>query len=132
MRSLPKRRRPHGFTIVELLVAMALIIFIMYILAEAFSAGASAFRSLKAIGDMNERLRVASTTLRRLLAADHFEGKKRLSDPSFWKDGPPREGFFRLVQYSASTQAYSTNPYVSIDEGADLDTNGSFRSSNYL
>ena len=37
-----KRRHPcarAAFTIVELLVAMALIIFIMYILAEAFAAG---------------------------------------------------------------------------------------------
>ena len=35
---------------------MALIIFIMYILAEAFAAGTSVFRNLKAIGDMNPAL----------------------------------------------------------------------------
>jgi hypothetical protein len=114
---------------VELLVAMALIIFIMYILAEAFSAGATAFRSLKAIGDMNERLRMASNTLRRLLAADHFEGKKRLSDPGFWKDGPPREGFFRIVQYSQAGKPYNG---AVVDEGADLDGNGSYRSTNFV
>ena len=92
---LPGRR---GFTLVELMVSMALIIFIMYILAEAFAAGSQVFRRLKAIGDMNARLRTTSTTLRRLLAADHFEGKKRLSDPGFWTDGPPQQGFFRIWQ----------------------------------
>ena len=41
--------------------------FIRYILAEAFSAGSGAFRNLKAIGDMNERLRTTSATLRAYL-----------------------------------------------------------------
>src|SRR5262245_29548405 len=113
-------RRRSGFTIVELLVAMALIIFIMAILAEAFSAGLGTFRRLKAIGDMNERLRIASSIIRRSLAADHFEGKKRLSDRDFWKDGPPREGFFRLYQGSAGTQ-----------EGTDIDGNASYRATDH-
>src|SRR5438045_3369793 len=92
--------RRRGFTITELLVAMALIVFIMYILAEAFDSGLSTFRKLKSISDMNDRLRTAHNTIRKLLAADHFEGKKRMSDPSFWQDGPPREGFFRVYQGS--------------------------------
>ena len=53
---------------------------------------------LKAVGDMNERLRTTTTILRRYLSADHFEGKKRLSDANFWKNGPPREGFLRIWQ----------------------------------
>jgi hypothetical protein len=48
------------------------------------------FRSLKAIGDINERLRSATTILRRALAADHFEGKGRLSDIDFLRDWPDR------------------------------------------
>jgi type II secretory pathway pseudopilin PulG len=114
-------RRRAGFTIPELLVAMALIIFIMYILAEAFAAGTSAFRSLKAIGDMNERLRTTTTILRRYLSADHFEGKKRLSDANFWLNGPPREGFFR-IWHDAKSANY---------EGADLDRNFSYSSPFY-
>ena len=116
-----KRRNPPGaraaFTIIELLVAMALIIFIMYILAEAFAAGTTAFRNLKAIGDMNERLRSAGTTLRRYLQADHFDGRRRLSDIDFWKNGPPQEGFFRIVQSGLSNF-----------EGNDLDGLSSFSS----
>ena len=104
-------RRRQGFTITELLVAMALIVFIMYILAEAFSAGSGAFRNLKAVGDMNERLRTTTTVLRRYLSADHFEGRKRLSDSNFWQSGPPNQGFFRIWQGSDS-----------VSEGNDLKT----------
>jgi prepilin-type N-terminal cleavage/methylation domain-containing protein len=63
------RQRKSGFTLVELLVAMALTLFIMVILSQAFIAGAQTFADLKAIGDMNNRLRVASSTLRADLAA---------------------------------------------------------------
>src|SRR5262249_26369099 len=112
--------RRRAFTITELLVAMALIVFIMYILSEAFDAGLGTFRRLKALGDMNDRLRTASTTIRRLLAADHFEGKKRLSDPTFWQDGPPREGFFRV---------YNGDP--GFDEGFDQDGIHSYRSTTH-
>ncbi|HEY2975737.1 MAG TPA: prepilin-type N-terminal cleavage/methylation domain-containing protein [Pyrinomonadaceae bacterium] len=45
-----------GFTVIELLVAMALIVFIMTSLSRAFSEGARTFRQLKAIGDLDERL----------------------------------------------------------------------------
>jgi hypothetical protein len=108
--------------LVELLVAMALIVFIMAILAEAFEAGIGTFRRLKAVSDMNERLRSASSILRRYLAADHFEGKKRLSDSHFWDNGPPKEGFFRI---------YQGNPYKT-DEGPDSDGNRSYLSVDHI
>ena len=103
-------RRRHGFTIIELLVALALIIFIMLILTEAFSAGMETFRRLKAIGDMQERLRSTAMILRRDLAADHFEARRRLSDLNFWNDGYPSAGFFNLPQNSGS-----------VGEGSDPD-----------
>src|SRR5947208_11474370 len=95
-------RRRQGFTIVELLVALALIIFIMVILTEAFSAGLESFRRLKAIGDMQERMRSAAIIIRRDLQAEHFENDStrgsRLSDQDMrWMD-PPDKGFFRLWQ----------------------------------
>lgn len=112
--------RRSAFTLVELMVAMALIIFIMYVLAEAFSAGAGAFRTLKAVGDMNERLRGVTTLLRNHLSAPHFDGTKRLSDRDFWRDGPPKEGFFRIWQDNAGS-----------GEGYDLDSNPSVRSTTH-
>jgi prepilin-type N-terminal cleavage/methylation domain-containing protein len=60
-RPTPRRR---GFTLVELLVAMALIIFIMVILTEAFSAGTGVFRTLKSQGDMQEKLRASIGLIR--------------------------------------------------------------------
>jgi prepilin-type N-terminal cleavage/methylation domain-containing protein len=116
-------RRRRGFTIVELLVAMALILFIMVILTEAFTAGLEAFRQLKAVGDMQERLRTTAALLRRDLSADHFEGNRRLGDKAFWREGPPGLGFFRIFQGDAS-----------IREGTDavLDVPGSLGSVYYL
>lgn len=92
-----------GFTLVELLVAMALIVFMMVILAEAFSVGLETFRRLKAIGDMNGRLRTVAVALRSDLLSDHFEGRRRVSDPNFWNYGPPQQGFFRIYHGSPLT-----------------------------
>src|SRR5207247_700041 len=87
-----------GFTLVEMMVSMALVIFIMLLLTQAFIAGLESFRQLKALGDMEERLRSAASILKGDLGADHFEGVKKLSDPDFFTFGPPQEGFFRIWQ----------------------------------
>jgi len=120
-----------GFTLVEMMVAMALTLFIMVILSQAFVAALETFRQLKSIGDMEERLRSVSTLLRRELAADHFEGRKRLSDPGFFYNGPPREGFFRIYQGSA-TVLPGTPGAVDIWEGYDSDFIGSTRATDHL
>jgi hypothetical protein len=105
----PTPRR--GFTVVELLVAMALIILIMAVLSQAFVSGLGAFRSLKGLGDMQERMRNAAVALRKDLMAGHFEGYRKLSDfDPYWYDpaigigdpttqsvgGRPAAGFFRI------------------------------------
>jgi prepilin-type N-terminal cleavage/methylation domain-containing protein len=108
----------HGFTLVELLVAMALIIFIMAILSEAFVASTKTFRDLKATGDMAEKLRTTTAILKRYLSADHFEGKKRLSDPAFWVSGPPGEGYFRVYQATPSAGGGASK---NVSEGTDPD-----------
>ena len=73
----PARR---GFTLIELLVAMALIVSIMAVLTQAFGEAAQSFRDLKAIGDQNEKLRATATTLRRDLAAAHFDAARLIAD----------------------------------------------------
>jgi prepilin-type N-terminal cleavage/methylation domain-containing protein len=108
-------RRRTGFTLVEMLVAMALILFIMSILSAAFVAAMQSVSDFKAAGDLAEKERAVTTLLRRDLAADHWEGRKHLSRPDFWADGfgnlaPPREGFFRVYQGAPS-----------LDEGFDVD-----------
>src|SRR5437763_8696692 len=101
-----------GFTLVEMMVAMTLTIFVMVILSECFVAGLETFSGLKAIGDMQEELRTATTLLRSDLSHDHFEGKRRLSDPvlNLMKDRI-REGFFSIGQ------GYPTIPSGKVTEG---------------
>jgi prepilin-type N-terminal cleavage/methylation domain-containing protein len=94
-------RRRSGFTLVEILVAMALTVFILAILAETFVTGSDLFRGLKSVGDLNASMRTAANIIRSDLSADHFEGKRRLSDAKFWStayNGPPKMGYFYLEQ----------------------------------
>jgi type II secretory pathway pseudopilin PulG len=126
----PMHRR-SAFTLIEMIVAMALTLFIMVILAQAFVTGLETFRMLKGIGDMQQGLRTATLRLRSDLSADHFEAGRKLSDPNFWGagdpwnpiwwgDGTPRMGFFRIVQNSAS-----------VWEGNDPDGLPSYRATNH-
>lgn len=119
-------RRRSAFTLVEMMVSVALVLFIMVILTEAFGKGLESFRTLKGIGDLESKLRAATTVLRRDLAFDHFEGKRRLSDD--WQTwnlaGPPREGWFevRVIQ----------GPGAITPEGSDADSISYRRASNWL
>ena len=86
-----------AFTRVEMLVAMTLTVFVMVILSQCFVQGLETFSGLKAIGDMQEDLRQATVLLRTDLSADHFEGKRRLSDPvANLMSEKIREGFFLI------------------------------------
>ena len=85
-----KMRRRTGFSLVEVLVSMALILFIMSILAGAFGAASQAVSDLKAAGDLAEKLRAATSVLKRDLEAPHFydgvngSSQIHLSDANFW------------------------------------------------
>jgi type II secretory pathway pseudopilin PulG len=120
-------RRRQAFTLVELLVSMALIIFIMAILTEAFSAGLTTFRQLKAIGDMQERMRSVTIVLRNDLMADHFYDTSRtnatklsqidlrtldsLGNPnSSGSTGPPTAGYFRIWQNWQGFHGFAADP----------------------
>jgi hypothetical protein len=134
-----------GVTLVEVLVSVALVLFIMVILSEGFVAALTATRELKAIGDMQERLRTVAVILRHDLAADHFAGtgitapRNTLSgythftyfDTVTWV--PPdsakdEAGFFRIWQGSSSGSAGPND----FDEGMDGDGIHSFRSTDHI
>src|SRR3954468_12381473 len=104
-------RQRNAFTLIEMMVVIALTMFIMIILAQSFSAGLEVFRDLKAIGDMDDTGRGAAQLLRKDLSSDHFTGKRRLSDANLWSD-LPREGFFRVVTNSTSTNEGLNPPLV--------------------
>jgi prepilin-type N-terminal cleavage/methylation domain-containing protein len=104
--------RRRGFTLVELLVAMALIIFIMVILTEAFTAGTGVFRTLKAQGDMEAKLRNAQNILRDDLRQAHFDtNQKTLSNLFTSQANVPSAGYFYIRQDVAGQ--------LSIPEGTD-------------
>ncbi|MCS7046718.1 MAG: hypothetical protein NZO58_10210 [Gemmataceae bacterium] len=109
-----------AFTLIELLVAMGLTLFTMLILTQAFVTALETFRGLKAIGDMQARLRTATAILRADLGADHFEGKRRLSDADL-PINPPVEGYFCVRQGSAS-----------VLEGVDAEGQESVRSIDHV
>src|SRR5437879_346455 len=115
----------HGFTLIEMLVAMALTMFIMVILSQAFVIALETFSGLKAIGDLQQSLRVAQTTLQADLTADHFETGRKLSDSNIASERP-REGYFFVRQASAMQPLPGPFPYQY--EGVDVDGLPSARS----
>ena len=113
----PLNRISHrGFTLVELMVAMALIILMLSIMSQAFVIATGTMQGLKEVADMQEKIRPAITLLQRDLGANHFEGSKKLSDPEFWDNGPPKEGYFMLWQDQAFEPVIGVEP--SGNEGA--------------
>jgi type II secretory pathway pseudopilin PulG len=96
-----------GFTITELLVALALIVFIMSILATAFSAASKSVSDLKAANELAEKLRGVMTLLRRDLRettnpAGHLQNPGRTLGNGDWhplESGSEQyRGFFRIQQ----------------------------------
>ena len=107
-----RARTRAGFTLIELMVAMALTLFIMVILSQAFVTALDTFSGMKAIGDMQYNLRTAMVMVRDDLSQDHFEGKRRLSDLTVTNSVElgahhPQAGFFAMRR-----------PTVPIGEGA--------------
>jgi len=131
----PRRESPgrRGFTIVELLVAAAVSIFLMVIITTAFQVGIDTFRKLKAQGDMQERLRITTIIMRDDLTSWHFGRGQYLNKQPlntafpYNTNGPgwlpPDEGFFRIYQgpenLADPNAATRGNPFII--EGTDSD-----------
>jgi prepilin-type N-terminal cleavage/methylation domain-containing protein len=120
-------RKRQGFTLVELLVVMALVLLIMVILSEAFGYSLVSLRKAKGIGDLQEKLRTVQTLLRRDLQADHFDGRKRVSELGTTGAQPPREGYFTILG-PAAVPTVGQAGY----EGADSDTVASYQMTNKI
>jgi prepilin-type N-terminal cleavage/methylation domain-containing protein len=105
--------RPRtGFTLIELMVAMALSLFLMAILSEAFAVSMDTFRGMRAIGDTQESLRNSLRQMRDDLASAHFEGGRKMSDNGFWME-PRREGFFYMKGSVPTNEGTDPNNMVS-------------------
>jgi len=112
------------------MVAMALTLFIMVILTQAFVLALETFAGMKGVGDMQMNLRAATILLRDDLGQDHFEGKRRLSDLTVTGTSqiaalPPQAGHFAIRHGSAfTTMPPALAPGAYHQEGQD--TNGLF------
>ncbi len=122
----------RGFTLVELMVATALVVLILTILAVAFGAATESLSRLRSMGNMATDLRGAQDKLRADLEAQHFEtgdspGMLRLSDlkyhllPGDTSVRPPLGGYFRIESGAGS-----------IYEGIDADTLSSTRATTHV
>ncbi|MEZ6142276.1 MAG: hypothetical protein R3B84_17085 [Zavarzinella sp.] len=101
----------HAFTLTEMMVATALCLFIMALISVGFGRGLDTFSKLRSVGLLQDRLRSASTVIKRDLASNHFQGPfesgfsgPRLSDQRMDRIGwrPPQGGYFYLEQGSAA------------------------------
>jgi prepilin-type N-terminal cleavage/methylation domain-containing protein len=111
-----------GFTLIELMVSMALTLVVMTILAQAFAMALSTFSGLKGLGDMQQNLRTAAVVLRNDLSCNHFEGDRLVSDGNITAPAsPPQAGFFSVYQGAAS-----------VLEGNDSHGVPSYRANNHL
>jgi hypothetical protein len=118
---------------VELLVALALVIFIMSILSEAFVAATTSFLALKAIGDLDANLRTVATVLRNDLATYHFDGPNPKLSQIDTRTTAAQLGFFRIYQGSPPTAPTAAAPYpLYADEGVDADGIHSYRATNHM
>jgi prepilin-type N-terminal cleavage/methylation domain-containing protein len=131
-------RKRRGFTLIELMVVMAIILIIMVILSRAFGDGLTVLRKAKGIGDMQDKLRAVTGQLRRDLTADHFDGRRRVSDWQYdwsWQGPPYNTGNLppppRRVALSATPREglFTVSPLPFVNEGTDSDGLASRRTS---
>lgn len=90
-----------GLTLVEMLIALALSIFIMAILSEAFVKGLEVFGQYKALADLEQRLRTVANIVRRDLRAQHFDGGRKLSECTASGKPMPMLDGLRAAPYTA-------------------------------
>jgi prepilin-type N-terminal cleavage/methylation domain-containing protein len=107
MRIQRRTNRP-AFTLVEMMVAMALCLFIMAIISQAFGAATKTFSTMRTAGQLQDSLRAGTSVIRRDLAAPHFGGPfvagrngAQLGDQRLDLPGwvPPQGGFFEIRQF---------------------------------
>ncbi len=127
-----RRHARRGFTLVELMVATALVVLILTILAVAFGAATDSLSRLRSMGNMATDLRGAQDKLRADLEAEHFDsgdspGVLRLADlkydqltPGGRQTTPPVSGYVRIEQSA------------SIYEGEDADRMSSTRANDAI
>jgi hypothetical protein len=123
-----KRPVRAAFTLVEMMVAMALTLFIMAIIAEVFGSAQRTFSAMRTAGQLQERMRSGAMVLRRDLQSEHFDGPfvagrggPRVGDQRLDQAGwvPPPRGYFEIRQFAPSifepVQYFANNGFAMTD-----------------
>jgi prepilin-type N-terminal cleavage/methylation domain-containing protein len=108
LKSPQNRTRKKAFTLVELMVSMAIIIFMLSIMSQAFVIATTCMSGLKGVGELLDKGRPVLAVLQKDLSAYHFDGYRRLSDDNFWDYGPPSQGYFQIYEGGASSYEGTT------------------------
>src|SRR5947209_10506301 len=115
-----QRRSRAGFTLVEMMVATALVLVIMLIISQAFASASKTFNTMRTAGFMQEKLRGGVNILRKDLGNDHYGppygsalNGPHVSDQRLDRVGwaPPRSGYFSLRHLSPSIIEPVNNPF---------------------
>ncbi|MBO0700610.1 MAG: prepilin-type N-terminal cleavage/methylation domain-containing protein [Zavarzinella sp.] len=128
-----KRPVRAAFTLVEMMVAMALTLFIMAIIAEVFGSAQRTFSAMRTAGQLQERMRSGAMVLRRDLQSEHFDGPfvagrggPRVGDQRLDQAGwvPSRRGYFEIRQFAPSIyepiQYFVNNGGVPLTDGEGI------------
>jgi prepilin-type N-terminal cleavage/methylation domain-containing protein len=129
MRIHQRATRP-GFTLIEMMVATALILVILLIISQAFASASRTMSTLRTAGTQQERLRGGITLVRRDLISDHFgpPSSPHLSQQRLDQNGwqPPYAGYFE-IQNGTGYSTYEP-ALVALTDGEGLP---STRSTNH-
>jgi prepilin-type N-terminal cleavage/methylation domain-containing protein len=89
----------RGFSLVEMLVVLAITALVLSLLATAYVMELRGIRSAKGLLEMDNDLRAAEQQIRTLLRQRHFEGDLRVSeiDPND-PNRQPKAGFFAVIE----------------------------------
>lgn len=92
-------RMRRAFSLIEMLVVLAISMLIMMLLAMAYDSASRAMRLARSTAEISSDFTKVETILRSLLRSRHFEGDLRVSelDPNN-PDRRPRAGFFAVIE----------------------------------
>lgn len=124
MQAKEMRRQRRGFTLVELLVSVALTVFMLTLFATLFSAGNDAVRIARGTSEVDRTVQSAITKLRRDLQFVYVGDNVSLSKAFSAPDQVPTAGYFTIEENMPG----SPPPYLSDNNASNSISDPSLKS----
>lgn len=133
-------RTRRGFTLVEVLTAAALTLFIMAIMATAFQVGLDSLSHLKGAATLSDQLRTVKGIMQRDLDATHLEDEdgnevllSQLNGRTWLGTSDQgRKGYFLVQQPTAPSPTLGDPYFTEVSQALDVDGVGSQRATNHV